>query len=207
MNNLKTNIILWLSLSYAVFYNLIFWLAGYEATAFILAGLLFGLAFMVLVTWGATGWRAFAQGGREGEAILAFSLCIIAVYAVYTRVWVWTRLYLGNPEWMDSSPIGLGAAVLLLIFFTGVLFAPETKGGVVPRKNYAFWALAIFFAGCFIGASIGVALSRDLPLVPISNQSPLVSVPLPSCGGEKPVLVAAFCRARPNMTTGAAKRP
>lgn len=200
--NLKTNIIFWLSFSYILFYSLTFWLVGYEATAYIIAALLFGLSFMVLATWGLTGVRAFREGGREGEAVLAFSICVIAAYGLYTRIWSVFRISLHNPEWMQTSPVGLGAAVLLLIFFTGALLAPETREGNVPTKNYIWWAIAVFIAGCSLGVGIGVAISRDVGPIPKAEvmSSPMSTVPALTCGDPKPILVRSFCRARPNMT-------
>lgn len=195
MSTLKTNIIFWLSVTYYALFALLFWLVGYDATAYVMAALIFGLAMMVLLTWGTTALRAFAEGGREGEAVLAFSICLIPAYAVVTRIWQVLRIQNDNPEWMLTSPIGLSAAVLLLIFFTGVLLAPETKGGVVPKKNYIWWAIGIFIAGIFIGATVAITLAKDTSVVTPQNKiSPMSML---NCGDPKPILVRAFCRARP----------
>lgn len=193
MNNLRTNIIFWLSISYFVVYGLLFWITGYEITSVILAGLIFGLAAMVFVTWFSTAVEAFQTGGREGPAILAFMICVIAFYAMTTRIWGVYKLGLDNPEWMNTSWIGLTNPVLLLIFFTGVLLAPQTQEGDVPRRNFVLWAAAIFVAGIFIGVSVGVAIGQ-----PAERRTfPNVSAPVPSCGNERPILVRSFCRARP----------
>lgn len=199
MKNLKTNIIFWLAVSFSTFYWGVFWLVGYAPTVYIISALVFGFSLIVFITWFRTGLRAFTQGGREGEAILAFVICLIAVYSVYVRLWSVLRVYLQNPDWMNTSPFGLGASVLLLIFFSGVLIAPETKGGNVPQKNYLLWGLGILVAGFFIGLTIGIALSQgDLPAVPKDTVAPMSAIPS-TCGDDKPVFVKAYCRALPMM--------
>lgn len=194
------NIILWLVVSYFCTYWGLFWLVGYEGTAYIIAALLFGLASMVLFTWWTTGVQA-VKDGREGAAILAFSICVIALYGVTTRLTSVYRITMENPEWMNSSGLVLGQAVLLLLFFTGVLLAPETKGGNVPKKNLIWWALSLLAAGCFIGVIIGISLSKEIPTIPkAESMSAPMSLPaVPVCGTAKPVPVRAYCRARPNL--------
>lgn len=200
MNNLKRNIIFWLSVTYFAVYALLFWATGYEVTSYVIAGLLFGLAVMVLVTWFSTGVAAFRSGGRDGEAILAFMICVAAFYAVTTRMWVVYKLGIGSPEWTNSSAIGLSNAVLLLIFFTGILLAPETRSGDVPKKNYLIWAAAIFVAGVFIGVSVGVAIVAPAEATQSTRHRmfPNSSAPI-DCEDPKPIPVKAYCRARPNM--------
>lgn len=201
MKNLKHNVILWLSITYFAIYALLFWLTGYEITSFVIAGVLFGLAVMVLVTWFTTGVDAFRSGGRDGEAILAFMICVAAFYAVSTRMWVVYKLGIGSPEWTNTSAIGLSNAVLLLIFFTGILLAPETRGGDVPRRNFIFWAIAIFVAGVFIGVSVGVAIVAPAEATQSKQKMfPNMTAPI-SCEDPKPIPVKAYCRARPGMVT------
>jgi hypothetical protein len=195
LNYLRRNIILSLTAFYILLYTALFIFTGYEMTAFMLSSMIFGVAMIVLVTWSSTAYQAFRDGGREGEAILAFSICIVAAYAVYTRVWVVSKIALNNPEWMNTSPIGLASAVLLLIFFTGVLLAPNTRDGNVPTKNLIFWGAAIFLAGVFLGVSLGASLSRsDEPQAVPTLISPMRG----GCEEPKPVYVKAYCRSRPN---------
>ena len=202
MNNLKTNIIFWLSVSYFVIYALLFWFTGYEVTSYVIAAMLFGLSVMVMVTWFTTGVTAFRSGGRDGEAILAFMICVIAFYGITTRIWTVYKLGIGSPEWTNSSAIGLSNAVLLLIFFTGILLAPETKGGEVPRKNLILWGVATFVAGIFIGVSVGVAIVAPVERSAQPAQHQMFPSTSPAqCSGGRPVLVRSFCRARPNLTT------
>ena len=82
MNYLRRNIILSLIAFYVVLYTGLFLFAGYEATAFLLSSMIFGVAMIVLITWTSTAYQAFKEGGRDGEAILAFSICVIGLYAV-----------------------------------------------------------------------------------------------------------------------------
>ena len=108
-----------------------------------------------------------------------------------------SKIALGNPDWMDTSPIGLASAVLLLIFFTGVVLAPNTRDGNVPAKNLIFWGAAIFLSGVFLGVSLGVSISRDkTPDAPTRGQ--LMSPMSGGCSEPKPVYVKAYCRSRPN---------
>lgn len=193
MSSLKRNVILYLILFYAVIYGVLFWTTGYETTAVFLSMLIFGVSSIVFVTWASTAYRSFVSGGREGEMILAFSICVAAAYSVYTRVWILSKVALDSPDWMDKSPIGLGSAVLLLIFFTGVLLAPETKGGHVPVKNLIFWGIAIFIAGLSIGVVISNTIMHDTEAAPIRYQS----APVLSCEPPRPVFVNAYCRKKP----------
>lgn len=200
MNNLRTNIIFWLSISYFVIYGLLFWITGYEITSVVLAGLIFGLAAMVFVTWFTTAVEAFKTGGRNGPAILAFMVCVVAFYSMSTRVWAVYKIGIGSPDWTNSSWIGLSNAVMLLIFFTGILLAPQTEEGDVPRRNFVLWAAAIFVAGVFIGVSVGVAIVAPTGRADARPMFP--SVDVPACNDVmKPIPVRAYCRARPNIRT------
>lgn len=195
MTYFRRNIIFLLMAFYALLYTGLFIFAGYEVTSVLLSSMIFGVALIVLVTWSSTAFRAFRDGGREGEAILAFSICIAAAYAVYTRVWVVSKIALDNPDWMNTSPIGLASALLLLIFFTGVLLAPNTRDGNVPTKNLIFWGAAIFLAGVFLGVSLGASISHS-DAAPMKG--PIMTPMRGGCDEPKPVYVKAYCRARPN---------
>lgn len=194
---LRSNLIFWLCTAYIVGYAALYYFGGYAVSAYVLAALLFGIAFVVLYDWALTGIAAFRSGGREGSAILAFSMCIIAVYALHTRIWAMLKLAWGSPEWMDTSWMGQLAAVWLLMFFSGVVLSTGTQMGEIPKRTFVQYAIAIFIAGMFLGASIMLALRPGFfPHMNSRMVSPAGGSNLPrlTCPGERPVVVPAYCR-------------
>ena len=138
---------------------------------------------------------------RDGAALLASGVCGLAFYAVYTRVWTSIRIALDSPEWMDKSPIGAFASLLLLMSLMAILFAPGTTAGIVPKRNLIYWVGAGFLGGLFVGLLIWVVLAKNTPEIPVSIVQAL------QCDDPKPVFVKAYCRAMPTRDQQNGYRP
>lgn len=202
---MKTNFIYAICGFYIVAYFLVYFTAGYEAAAYLIAALMFGFGVMVFWDWAATAARGARDGGRDPEAILALAFLMLGVYALHTRVVTVAKISLGFPGWLDTHWISQLAGVELLVVFTAIVFAVgRQEREAMPKTSIIRFFIVGFLAGCFLSAIVaiyllGVKLPDDTPKRPGVGLSSAQSLPRLACDDPmRPVLVNAFCRRAAN---------
>lgn len=196
MKSIFTNLLFWFVIVGFGGFALVFWIGGYDNTMYVMAALTFGVAIFIVGTWMTTAVEAFRGGLREGEALLCAAIFGIAAYAVYVRIWSVSKVSLGSPDWMEKSPFAALASLFLLMCLVAILFAPGTRGGVVPKRNLILWVLSGLVAGIAVGIVVGVAIAREIQ--PSALRPAAISQSILDCQPPQPVFVGAYCRALPN---------
>ena len=146
-----SNRMLMLALAAIASYWVLPWFATGLQLQIVFNSLVFGVATMILVTWGPAAYYALRGRAR------AENQNIIAVYTVWSVVWL-QRLYsitfvtLDRPDWLLNS--ALPAFMAYLFGMSGILFlAAPASIQHAPRSYYWRLAAATVFGALFGGVS------------------------------------------------------
>jgi len=150
------------AVAFAVFSFVLYWIAALFVPAIILRdvfnALAFGIAVMIVLTWGPSATRAVRQNADSGEWQLILAIFMVWFIVLCQRSYVVIYNWNGQPESWAALPISGFWPYEYVI--AGLLFlaAPGVKGGAIENK--AIWtiiaavAIGSLIAGIVIGASI-----------------------------------------------------
>lgn len=118
-----------------------------------------GAAFTVWLQWIPAVRRAIAAGYSSGADMMSVSVWALMGVLIYMRVYSIVVLTLDRPPWLMESfmlpiaPWALFGALVMMIF------APGTKQGEIPLRNYGWFLFAGVFGALITGISIGLSIA------------------------------------------------
>lgn len=164
IRRLSGNEVIWISLvawlAFVPLYQAVnFGYLSHEKFTNIAHSLVLGTSFTVWLQWIPAVRRAIRAGYSSGADMLSVSIWALMSVIMYIRVYAIWKLNAADAAWMDKSflvpiaPWALFGALVMMIF------APGTKDGVIPLRNYNWFLFAGFIGSMVTGISIGLGLA------------------------------------------------
>lgn len=166
MRRLTGNEVIWISvlawISFIPLYQLV--TLGYlslEKFTNVEHALAMGAAFTVWLQWIPAVRRAVLAGYSSGADMMSVSVWALMGVLMYIRVYAITVLNVDDSweAWIRSSFFVPLAPHMLFGALVLMIFAPGTKQGEVPLRNYGWFLFAGVFGALFTGISIGFSLA------------------------------------------------
>lgn len=150
----RSRAVWFLAAAMVVFWAMWFGL-GFDATYELTSSLRFGAAIMLTITWAAPCWYGLRSAGADqGEGLLQaglfFMVLTVSGWGAYGIAYRW----MGRPEWLLQTPIGSFLAWSLFCSCVLIMFAPGTRGGVIPMRNWIYLLIATAIGSSFFTATV-----------------------------------------------------